>query len=227
MFFPQAAGGQLPMTSAMEERIMAKYSTILPLSAVVAALAVALPAPAHADNPCIDPYVSREARSGDMVCVTPDVRTRTAQENATPDLHRDPNGNYGPLSCAQGWVWREAFDGDGICVTPQIRAQTLADNAASASRTKTNLPNQPVGSSTVRFEVTGDGEVLTIDIDPSSDRFYNQRLPWNTTITVEPDVQLLQVVAVGGDNAGCRIIVDGKVVAEQPAGSAHCTFKRF
>jgi Mycobacterium membrane protein len=69
--------------------------------------------------------------------------------------------------------------------------------------------------------------VVTIDIDPSTDRFYDQSLPWSTTITVGPDVQLLQVVAVGGDNAGCRITVDGKAVTQQPAGSAHCIYQRF
>jgi hypothetical protein len=81
----------------------------------------------------------------------------------------------------------------------------------------------------VRFEVTGTGTAYTIDIEPSADRFYDQKLPWSTTITVGPDVQLLQVVAVGKDTPGpgCRIIVDGKVVADQPAGSAQCTYKRF
>jgi hypothetical protein len=36
---------------------------------------------------------------------------------------------------------------------------------------------------------------------------------------------MLQVVAVGGDNPGCRIVLDGRVVAEQPpGGSAHCIY---
>src|ERR1700758_492261 len=94
-----------------------RYSKLLPLSAAIAAVAVALPSPTLADplpygpNTCIQGYVWRAARTDDAVCVTPAVRDRTAQENANPNLHRDPNGAYGPMSCAQGYVWREAFDG--------------------------------------------------------------------------------------------------------------------
>jgi hypothetical protein len=46
---------------------------------------------------------------------------------------------------------------------------------------------------------------------------------------VGSDVQLLQVVAVGRDTPGpgCRITLDGKVVAEEPiGGNAHCIFSR-
>jgi hypothetical protein len=78
----------------------------------------------------------------------------------------------------------------------------------------------------VLFEVTGSGTAITIDTDPTTDRVYDAPLPWQRTITVGPDVQLLQVVAVGADNAGCRITLNGQVVTEQPAGSAHCTYTR-
>lgn len=96
------------------------------------------PAQSNTANGCIEGYVPRLARPSDLVCSTPAVAERTAQENANPTLNREPGGGaYGPDTCKQGFVWREAFDGDTICVTPEIRAQTLADNATAASR-KTN-----------------------------------------------------------------------------------------
>jgi hypothetical protein len=123
---------------------MAKRFWFVPTStAAVAALAtVASPAPAQADpnlpygpDTCIQGFVWREAQPGDTVCVTPAVRTRTAQENATAADRREPNGGaYGPNTCKQGFVWREAFDGDVVCVTPDIRDQTHTDNAAAGSR---------------------------------------------------------------------------------------------
>lgn len=81
----------------------------------------------------------------------------------------------------------------------------------------------------VVFEVTGSGSVYTIDTDPGSQRVYDAQLPWQESVTVGPDVQMLQVVAVGKDTPGpgCRIMLDGKVVAEKPpGGDAHCIFNR-
>lgn len=84
-------------------------------------------------------------------------------------------------------------------------------------------------SGTVTFEVTGSGTAMTIDTDPpgppGQERLYDVSLPWSGEFTVPADVDMLQVVAVGGDNPGCRIILDGRVVAEQPpGGSAHCIY---
>jgi hypothetical protein len=96
--------------------------------------------PAQADplpygpDTCIQGYVWREAIPSDHVCVTPAVRSRTQQENATVVERRDPTGPYGSNTCKPGFVWREAFDGDTVCVTPDIRSQTWADNAAAQSR---------------------------------------------------------------------------------------------
>jgi hypothetical protein len=153
----------------------ATRSTLLPLSAAIAIVAVALPAPVFADpndlpygpDTCIQGYVWREARTGDTVCVTPPVRDRTAQENANPSLNKEPNsGAYGPNTCKQGFVWREAFDGDTICVTPEMRGQTLADNAAAASRKQANQPQTPSAQSTITLEVVGSGDVYAIWSDP-------------------------------------------------------------
>lgn len=84
-------------------------------------------------------------------------------------------------------------------------------------------------NSNVIFEVTGSGRAYTIDTDPSTQRFYDVQLPWQQNTTIGPDVQMLQVVAVGKDSPtpGCRITVDGKVVAEKPpGGDSHCIFTR-
>jgi len=89
---------------------------------------------------------------------------------------------------------------------------------------------QAAGGDTVVFEVTGSGSALTIDLVPSGDqRYYDVPLPWSTTVTVGPDVTQLQVVVVGSGEAvpGCRITLNGRVVAEKPeGGDAHCIFDR-
>jgi hypothetical protein len=126
-----------------------KQSTWLASSAVaIAALAgIAGQAPAQAEplpygpDTCIQGFVWREARPGDTVCVTPDIRTATAQQNANAAQNREPNGGaYGPNTCKQGFVWREAFDGDVACVTPGVRQQAATDNAAAASRKQADQP---------------------------------------------------------------------------------------
>jgi hypothetical protein len=198
------------------------YSTLLPLSGVIAAIAITLPAPAVADeNPCSYGYTPRGARPGDNVCVTNEVRARTQQENANPTLHRSPNGGaYGPDTCVDGYVWREAFDGDTICVTPEERAATLADNAASQSRLKTNVK-------TIEYEVYGSGGVLSIDIT-GRNRITNPHLPWSGSQGWSAGSGPLTVTVLGNEfaTAGCRIKVDGAFVDEQPVvnGAARCVY---
>ncbi len=80
-------------------------------------------------------FVWRAARAGDLVCVTPQTRDETAQENQQAAARRDPHGGaYGPDTCLQGFVWRDAFTGDHVCVTPDSRDRAAADNAAAPSR---------------------------------------------------------------------------------------------
>jgi hypothetical protein len=121
---------------------------LLPLSAAIAAAAAASFAiPALADplpygpDTCVQGFVWRDARPGDTVCVTPAVRTSTAQQNAAAGQNVQPGGGaYGPNTCKQGFVWREAYNGDAVCVTPDVRGQAAADNAAAASRKQANQP---------------------------------------------------------------------------------------
>jgi Mycobacterium membrane protein len=222
---------------------MAIYKRIAPLLLAMTAIAVASSGTVLADpgnlpygpDTCLQGFVWREARTGDTVCVTPDVRARTLQENSTPSLNREPNGGAsGPDTCKQGFVWREAFDGDTICVTPAERSQTKADNAAAASRRQANAPKPtnpdtpkqtPTNAHNVVLEITGGGTVYSIDIDPGGRvATENSATPFRTNITAESG-ELVQIVAVGKTGEqGCRITVDGTVVVSQGAGDAHCIY---
>jgi len=210
----------------------------LAVSALVgAAVVTSLSQPAQADplpygpDTCISGYVWREARPGDTVCVTPAVRDQVAQQNAHPSSNKDPLAGSGPESCSQGYVWREAFDGDTICVTPAVRSATLADNAAAASRKAANAPiatpaPKPQAGRVV-FEITGSGTVYSINTDPDGrGAGENTAVPWSQTMTIGPDVQLLQVISVAKTgNQGCRITLNGTVVVDHaPGTSSHCVF---
>jgi hypothetical protein len=113
--------------------VAAMAMPVLGFTALSMAAGVTLASPPS--NTCISPYVWRNARPGDAVCVTDQTRTKVAQENANPGANKQPGGGAsGPETCVSGYVWRQAFDGDTICVQPPERDATLADNAAAASR---------------------------------------------------------------------------------------------
>ncbi|MFJ9153395.1 hypothetical protein ACIRP7_36275 [Streptomyces sp. NPDC102270] len=81
-------------------------------------------------NTCRQGYVWRVARASDLVCVTPQTRTDTANDNALAPGRTLPNGY-----CKQGYVWREAWGSDDLtCVTPQTRAQARYDNSQADDR---------------------------------------------------------------------------------------------
>ncbi|HEX2697905.1 MAG TPA: hypothetical protein VHM28_09365, partial [Anaerolineales bacterium] len=88
----------------------------------------------YGSHTCISGYVWREATSGDDVCVTPDIRTQTANDNSAASS-RVCTAAYGPDTCAQGYVWRAAFSGDHVCVDPGIRNQAAAENADAPNHT--------------------------------------------------------------------------------------------
>jgi hypothetical protein len=86
-------------------------------------------------NTCKQGYVWREATPNDVVCVTPQVRTRTRGENSRASLRREPNGgSYGADTCKQGFVWREATSADRVCVSPRIRSEAAEDNKQAGAR---------------------------------------------------------------------------------------------
>ncbi|WP_433423539.1 hypothetical protein ACQP1V_15995 [Microtetraspora malaysiensis] len=121
---------------------------------VLPAVVAAAPASAadYGSDTCAQGYVWREARPSDHVCVTPAVRTQTAQDNAVK-ASRWTNGAYGPHTCVTGYVWREAFSGDDVCVTPAVRNQVRADNADAAGRvaSSSKLPSPIVVNRKVTF----------------------------------------------------------------------------
>ncbi|MDN5857090.1 MAG: serine hydrolase [Pseudonocardia sp.] len=138
-------------SSRTTARVAARVAVAATLTGVVAGLtggpaaaATTVPgAPAahvQADLPygpdtCAVPFVWRDARPGDHVCVTVDTRTRTAQENALAPSRVAPGTNgYGPKACAVPYVWRDAFDGDAVCVTTDRRDQAHDDNAHAQQR---------------------------------------------------------------------------------------------
>lgn len=111
----------------------------------------------------------------------------------------------------------------GTAVGESSRART----AEATTTAKTSTSTAPTG--TVRFEVSGSGTAYSIDWDPGengkADRKTNVDLPWSAEFPDPGDVEIYQVVVVGGVDPGCRILINDKEVAsEPPGGSAHCTY---
>ena len=89
----------------------------------------------YGPNTCLEGYVWRQANPTDYVCVTPAVRTQTAQDNAAAASRVNPNGGpFGPDTCLNGYVWRQAFTNDNVCVLPATRTEAANDNAQAANR---------------------------------------------------------------------------------------------
>jgi hypothetical protein len=119
--------------------MLRKFTTFLTLSAICTLDLVNLTTKsilAQPDpNTCIQGYVWREATPNDRVCVTPEIRTQTAEDNSAADSRIDPvDRTYGPFTCVQGYVWRETTPNDLVCVTPEVRSQAVADNSQASSR---------------------------------------------------------------------------------------------
>lgn len=101
---------------------------LIPFSTLVSATC-------YGPDACLQGWVWREANPADHVCVTPDVRTQTAQDKAAAASRVNPNGGaFGPDTCLQGYVWREAYTNDHVCVVPATRTQAANDNAQAGDR---------------------------------------------------------------------------------------------
>ena len=86
---------------------------------------------------CLPGYVWRQAGPNDHVCVRPQTRSQTADDNRQGPTRRNPAGGpYGSDTCLQGYVWREAFAGDHVCVSPATRSQAADDNSQAAARVR-------------------------------------------------------------------------------------------
>jgi hypothetical protein len=74
---------------------------------------------------CKSGFVWREARSSDLVCVTPPSRTKVSEENRSAAQGVQPGA---APTCRSGLVWREAFSGDVVCVPPGRRDEVREEN---------------------------------------------------------------------------------------------------
>lgn len=119
----------------------------------------------------------------------------------------------------------------GVAGRPIPQGGATSPSAPSAPTESTPADSTPAASSISGvYEVTGSGSAITIDIDPAGSdgqtHFSSVDLPWQRPFDAPAGTQLFQVIAVGGVDAGCRILIDDEVVAEEPAGSAHCVYRR-
>ncbi len=105
----------------------------IPPSTAGTDLSTVKPAAASGDI-CKTGYVWRGSRPSDHVCVTPEMRTRTAEDNKLALSRRQNGGPYGVDTCLAGFVWREAVPGDHVCVTPEMRTLVRNDNSAAMQR---------------------------------------------------------------------------------------------
>ncbi len=113
---------------------MKRAYVLIGFLAVVAICFVGRDTKANTDV-CKQGFVWREAGPADHVCVPPESRDRTAEENSLAESRRSPTGGaYGPDTCLEGFVWREAFDGDHVCVTPDVRDIVQEENSLALDR---------------------------------------------------------------------------------------------
>jgi hypothetical protein len=108
---------------------------------------------------CRPGFVWRVARAQDLVCVTPEARSRTARENAEAASRVNPAGAYGVNTCIYGYVWRQAFPDDRVCVTPQARALVRQENSEASSRTTARLTSVVIPGTGVPS--VGSGRTIT------------------------------------------------------------------
>jgi Mycobacterium membrane protein len=121
--------------------------------------------------------------------------------------------------------------GCGGAATKQPASSPEVTAAESTPAESSQVPQQApkeTASGAVLFEAFGTGGAYSVDTVPAEgQRVIDVALPYSKTITIGSDVKQLQVVVVGKDTPGpgCRITLNGKIVAEEPVGgSAHCTY---
>jgi hypothetical protein len=112
---------------------------------------------------------------------------------------------------------------------PSESKEAAGKTIAAPTDEATPTTSAAAGADTVVFEVTGTGNATTIDLVPAppEERLYDVPLPWSSTVSIGSDVTQLQIVVVGSTatNPGCKITLNGAVVAEKPeGGDAHCIF---
>lgn len=141
-------------------------------TAAVAAGSIALAPSAHAQYgpyTCVQGLVWREAVSGDRVCVTPQWRAKTWEENRLGPSRVQPGGGpYGPDTCKQGYVWRETRPSDHVCVPPLSRTQNRQANANAVSGYA--HPDQIPSNGFSAYWKNGDNQLV---VTPPNSSFYS------------------------------------------------------
>ncbi|WP_217694913.1 RICIN domain-containing protein [Deinococcus marmoris] len=127
----------IPRTLTFPARSLLLLGPAFALLAVVGPTATAQ---AYGPDTCKSGYVWRGANPSDHVCVTPETRQQTANDNAHAASRHDSSGTD---TCVNGYVWREAFAGDRVCVLPAVRTQTAQDNAVAGTRIATAPASSP------------------------------------------------------------------------------------
>ncbi|GGW81153.1 hypothetical protein GCM10010350_77400 [Streptomyces galilaeus] len=109
------------------------FSGSLALAVATATLTVAPTALAQfGPYTCATGLVWREAVNGDAVCVSPQWRSKTWEENRLGPSRVQPGGGpYGPDTCKQGFVWRETRPSDHVCVPPESRTVNRRANTTA------------------------------------------------------------------------------------------------
>jgi len=129
-----AASRQKAITQTVSQASVPTPSSGTPSHVPMAEAAAMTGRLTYSGDRCQSGFVWREANPEDHVCVTPEARTRTRQENQLAPTRRNAAGAYGPNTCISGYVWREAFEGDTVCVTPDVRQAVKEENHLGPSR---------------------------------------------------------------------------------------------
>ena len=117
---------------------------------------------------CVNGLVWREAVPYDFICVSPQWRAKTQQENALGPSRVQPGGGpYGPDTCKQGYVWREIRSSDHVCVPPLSSSQNRLGNRNSFAGYK--YPDQLPANNTTSFW-SADSQLF---VRPSNLNFYS------------------------------------------------------
>ena len=88
----------------------------------------------------------------------------------------------------------------------------------------TREPSAPTDGAVVTYEVTGDGPatIQYLKADAQVESLTGQRLPWRTEVRLPKNNILVSLTAsrdgTGSGQLTCRVLVDGKTVAEQTSG---------
>jgi hypothetical protein len=112
----------------------------------------------HGPLTCLDGYVWRQATPRDHVCVTPEVRAQTAQDNRlAPSRASATSTTFGPDLCGPGYLWREAVPGDHVCVTPATWQRVHEDNLTAGARRNALRVKIERDAATGTYRVHADG----------------------------------------------------------------------